>query len=161
MLDNTPLAYPVLLTKLGFSHMGRRRVVSYAYRIYATRTRRASVLQTNRRVGVSFCNISVEIMASSVPDVFGEFIDDLTFTSDEEDFLLFDFVRSRKRRAHWIHPYIANNYKKRLFVAARELSENDNKFRSFYRMRKDTFTILRNILGPIGKEMFRLGSLIL
>lgn len=35
-----------------------------------------------------------------------------------------------------------------MFVAARELQENDEKFQSFYRMSKETYMLLVNIVRP-------------
>lgn len=74
-------------------------------------------------------------------------------SSDEEDLLLLNYLRSRKRkqkykRKFWVHPYIRKNIGKRLFIAAKELSVDDSKFQSFYRMSKNTFKELVLIVGP-------------
>lgn len=65
-------------------------------------------------------------------------------SSDEEELLLLNYLRFRKRkqkckRKFWVHPYIRKNSGKRLFIATKELSQNDSKFQSFYRMSKNTF----------------------
>ncbi|KAG8264467.1 hypothetical protein J6590_011758 [Homalodisca vitripennis] len=46
------------------------------------------------------------------------------------------------------HPYLSNNVKSRLFVAAREMCQLDRKFQSFYRMTKDSFLELTRLVGP-------------
>ena len=50
---------------------------------------------------------------------------------DEED------ICRRFRRVqmeYWVHPYLEKNTKSRLFLAAKELSQTDRKFITFYRM---------------------------
>lgn len=75
-------------------------------------------------------------------------------SSDEEDVILYYYVRRRRlrqkqKRRFWVHPYIQRNLSSRLFIAARELSENDTKFQSVYRMGKRTFEQLVEITSPI------------
>ena len=73
-------------------------------------------------------------------------------SSDEEDLLLLTYLRCRKKKKKhskfWVHPYIYKNFNRRLFIAAKELSEDDSKFQTFYRMSKNTFTDLVLIVGP-------------
>lgn len=73
-------------------------------------------------------------------------------SSDDEDVIAaYNFIRRRRhrRRLYWLHPYIERNVNCRLFVAARELSEDDSYFQSFYRMTKNTYRTLVNIVGPL------------
>lgn len=75
--------------------------------------------------------------------------------SDEEDVVNYYQYRTRRRaqREHWVHPYLSKNVKSRLFVAARELSQSDRKFKSFYRMTKGSFLELTRLTGPSLKKM--------
>lgn len=94
--------------------------------------------QTNHCVHVSFYT---SVKTLEVLD-----IENLTFSSDKEDFLLFGFVRNRKRRVYWIVPNIGNNYRKRMFLDT-ILKMIHAKMISFYVMGKETFTILNINLG--------------
>jgi hypothetical protein len=49
------------------------------------------------------------------------------------------FINRKKRREHWVHPYIKINFNIRVFIAAKELSQDDRKFKLFYRMSKESF----------------------
>lgn len=73
-------------------------------------------------------------------------------SSDEEDLLLLNYLHHRKKkkkhRKFWVHPYIHKNINRRLFIAVKELSEDDSKFQTFYRMSKNTFNDLVLIVGP-------------
>ncbi|KAG8279226.1 hypothetical protein J6590_004033 [Homalodisca vitripennis] len=75
--------------------------------------------------------------------------------SDEEDVVNYYLYRRwrRTQREHWVHPYLRNNVNSRLFVAARELSQSDRKFKSFYRMTKDSFLELTRLVGPSLEKM--------
>lgn len=72
-------------------------------------------------------------------------------SSDDEVIIAYNFIRRRRnwRRKYWIHPYIERNINCRLFVAARELSEDDSVFQSFYRMTKHTYQNLVSTIGPL------------
>ena len=74
-------------------------------------------------------------------------------SSEEEDLflLLLNKYRKKKRtkRRFWVHPYLQNNHDKRLYLAAKEMDECDEKFKSFYRMRKATFSELLEVVGPL------------
>jgi hypothetical protein len=49
------------------------------------------------------------------------------------------FMNRKKRRAHWVHPYIKINVNRRAFIAAKELPQDDKKLQLFYRMSKEWF----------------------
>ncbi|XP_067636573.1 putative nuclease HARBI1 [Eurosta solidaginis] len=75
----------------------------------------------------------------------------------DEELVLLNFLRRRKekkaKRKYWAHPYIQKNVNCRLFVCAKELSHDDIKFRTFYRMSKATFKDLVMLVGAsIQKE---------
>ena len=74
-------------------------------------------------------------------------------SSEEEDVFLCYVNKYRKRkrakRRFWVHPYLKNNNDKRLFIAAKQMTESDDKFRSFYRMSKATFNELLQIVAPL------------
>lgn len=72
--------------------------------------------------------------------------------SSDEDIILYNYYRKRrnrqKKRRYWIHPYIEKNIKCRAFVAAKELQETDAKFLAFYRMSKESYIHLVQLLVP-------------
>ncbi|KAF2902871.1 hypothetical protein ILUMI_03313 [Ignelater luminosus] len=74
-------------------------------------------------------------------------------SSDEDEVVLFyNYIRRRRRRTRkqfWIYPYIETNVNRRLFIAAQELSEDEAKFQTFYRMRKQTLQELVEIVSPL------------
>lgn len=71
-------------------------------------------------------------------------------TSSDEDVLVCYFYRRlrKKRKQYWRHPYIERNINCRLFVAAKELSQDDAKFQCMYRMTKKTYQKLLNRIAP-------------
>lgn len=72
-------------------------------------------------------------------------------SSEEEMLNLYQYIRSRRRRnsrKYWIHPYIQRNLRCRLFIAAKELQESDAKFLAFYRMSKESYITLVEIITP-------------
>ena len=75
-------------------------------------------------------------------------------SSEEEDLfvLVLNKYRKKKRtkqRRFWVHAYLQNNHDKRLSLAAKEIYECDEKFKSFYRLRKATFSELLEVVGPL------------
>jgi hypothetical protein len=59
-------------------------------------------------------------------------------SSDEEDIIaMWWFMNRKKRRAHWVYPYIKRSFNRTVFITAKELSHDDRKFQSFYRTSKD------------------------
>lgn len=48
----------------------------------------------------------------------------------------------------WVHPYIERNIHCRLFVATKELQDSDKKFLAFYRMSKECYNALVEIVAP-------------
>ena len=78
----------------------------------------------------------------------------MSSSDDESVIVAYNFIRKRRqrRRLYWVHPYIEKNINCRLFVAARELSEDDSYFQSFYRMSKNTYGALLSIVGPLNQK---------
>lgn len=68
--------------------------------------------------------------------------------SDEDVVLYYYYRRRRRQRRFWVHPYIEKNINCRLFVAAKELEHSDSKFRALYRMSKESYLELINIVSP-------------
>jgi hypothetical protein len=61
-------------------------------------------------------------------------------SSDEEYITaIWWFMNRKKRRAHWVYPYIKRSFNRTVFIAAKELSHDDRKFQSFYRTSKESF----------------------
>jgi len=72
-------------------------------------------------------------------------------SSDEEMMIAYYYYhtkRYRKRRRFWVHLYIERNFHHRLFVAAQELNLSDAKFLCFYRMSKDSYLPLVQLISP-------------
>ncbi|KAG5876820.1 hypothetical protein JTB14_014150 [Gonioctena quinquepunctata] len=79
----------------------------------------------------------------------------MSSSSDEEDaviFYMYHRMKKRKQRV-WVHPYIERNFHCRLFVAAKELQESDKKFLAFYRMSKESYIALVEIVAPAIQHM--------
>lgn len=73
----------------------------------------------------------------------------MSSSSDDDILACYVYLRLRKKRKrYWRHPYIENNINCRLFVAAKELSHDDTKFLSMYRMSKETYQQLLNHIAP-------------
>ena len=72
-------------------------------------------------------------------------------SSDEDMLYLYRYTKARRRRnrrKYWVHPYNERNLQCRLFVAAKELQESDAKFLAFYRMSKESYMALTEIITP-------------
>lgn len=82
----------------------------------------------------------------------------MSSSSDEDILACYIYNRLRKKRKrYWRHPYIEENINCRLFVAAKELVQDDEKFLSMYRMKKETYQQLLNSIAPaITKQNTRL-----
>lgn len=73
-------------------------------------------------------------------------------SSSDEDIILYYYNRKRRNRRkkmrYWVHPYIEKNIHCRAFVAAKELQQTDAKFLAFYRMSKESYIHLVQLLVP-------------
>jgi hypothetical protein len=70
-------------------------------------------------------------------------------SSDEEDIIVICwFVNDKKIISHWLYPYIETNFTRTAFIAAKELSEDDRIFQSFYWISKDIFAEVVRVVGP-------------
>ena len=58
------------------------------------------------------------------------------------------YLRRRKKKQYWLCPYIQRNINCRLFVAAKGLTEPDEKFQCMYRMTKVMFHELVMVISP-------------
>ena len=77
----------------------------------------------------------------------------MSSSSDEKDIVMYFWYTRLQRRKHWVHPYIESNVHCRLLVAAREPQETDAEFVAFYRMSKESYNALVEIISPaIHKE---------
>ena len=58
--------------------------------------------------------------------------------------------RRRKRKRYWIHPYLKDNVEAHsVYVVAKQLKLDEEKFQLFYRMRKETFCHLVTTVSPL------------
>jgi hypothetical protein len=70
-------------------------------------------------------------------------------SSEEDAITCYIYLRLRKKRKkHWLHPYIAKNINSRLFVAAQQLPQDDAKFQAMYKMSKQTYHELLCLIAP-------------
>jgi hypothetical protein len=78
-------------------------------------------------------------------------------SSDNEDIIaMWWFMKRRKTRAYWVHPYIKRHFNGRAFIVATELSHDDRKFQLFYRISKESFAEIVRVVGPaISKDTNR------
>ncbi|XP_050313273.1 uncharacterized protein LOC126748227 [Anthonomus grandis grandis] len=70
-------------------------------------------------------------------------------SSEDEDVLALVHLNNIKRRRYWVHPlWKKKNKKYGSFNVFKELNQYPERFQSFYRMSKDCFTRLLNIIKP-------------
>jgi hypothetical protein len=53
-----------------------------------------------------------------------------------------------KKKRCWVYSYLEKNIRCRLFVAAKELQQTDTKFIAFYRMSKQCYKDLVQLIAP-------------
>lgn len=58
------------------------------------------------------------------------------------------YKKKKKERKYWVTPYISNNINRGAFVCAKELGYDEDKFKSFYRMSKESFRLLVQFVRP-------------
>ena len=77
-------------------------------------------------------------------------IDVVDMESDDEDIILLWWPRRRRerrrRRRFWIHPLIKSAQS--IYIVARELIRDPDKFPFYKKMKKETFDILLHLVGP-------------
>jgi hypothetical protein len=59
--------------------------------------------------------------------------------------------RKRKRqekRKHWVHPFFRDNLNSGAYIVSKELKQDPNLFKSFYRMSVESFSLLVDLVGP-------------
>jgi len=74
-----------------------------------------------------------------------------TDSSDEEIMVMYHYLRNKEKKRkmrYWVHPYLEKNIHCRLFVATKELQQTDSKFIAFYRMSKDSYMNLVQLITP-------------
>jgi len=70
-------------------------------------------------------------------------------SSDDSVIVMWSYLKSKKKkRKFWIHPYLANNINRNEYVSSRELLLHPERIKSFYRMSKESFSELCNLLEP-------------
>jgi len=75
---------------------------------------------------------------------------DVDSDSSEEEVITayYYYRRNKKNRRFWVRPYLEKNFHHRLFIAARELNLSETKFLCFYRMSKESYLYLVNLISP-------------
>jgi hypothetical protein len=71
-------------------------------------------------------------------------------SKEDDDVTMYWYLRrnTAKRRKWWMHPCIKNNRNQNVFVAAKELLKDGQKFHSFYRMSKESFLEIDEKVRP-------------
>jgi hypothetical protein len=63
------------------------------------------------------------------------------------------WLRRRKKsgnekRKHWVHPFFRDNLSSGACIVSKELNQDPELFKSFYRMSIESFSLLVDIIGP-------------
>jgi hypothetical protein len=56
--------------------------------------------------------------------------------------------RRQEKRKHWVHPFFHDNLNSRAYIVSKELNQDPELFKSFYRMSIESFSLLVDLLGP-------------
>jgi hypothetical protein len=63
------------------------------------------------------------------------------------------WLRRRKKRGnekikHWVYPFFCDNLSSGAYIVSKELNQDPELFKSFYRMNTESFSLLVDIIGP-------------
>jgi hypothetical protein len=56
--------------------------------------------------------------------------------------------RRQEIRKHWVHPFFHNNLNSGAYIVSKELNQDPELSKSFYRMSVESFSLLSDLLGP-------------
>jgi hypothetical protein len=57
-------------------------------------------------------------------------------------------VRREETGKHWVHPFFRDNRSSGAYIVSKEINQDPELFRSFYRMSIESFSLLVDIIGP-------------
>lgn len=78
-------------------------------------------------------------------------VSEMSSSSDEDIAAAYLLVKRRKKKTYrnfWVNPFYTINLRHSSYIVAQELNNDSVKFHGFYRMSKDTFKILAELLKP-------------
>jgi hypothetical protein len=58
--------------------------------------------------------------------------------------------RGNEKRKHWVHPLFSDNLTSSAYIVSKELNQDPELFKSFYRMSIESFPLLVDIIGQQG-----------
>jgi hypothetical protein len=56
--------------------------------------------------------------------------------------------RGQGKREHWVHPFLRDNLSSDASIVSKELNQDPELFKSFYRMNIESFSLLVDLVGP-------------
>jgi hypothetical protein len=56
--------------------------------------------------------------------------------------------RGNGKRKHWVHPFFRDNLSSGAYIVSKELNQDPELFKSFYRMSIESFSLLVDIIEP-------------
>jgi hypothetical protein len=56
--------------------------------------------------------------------------------------------KRRQERKHWVHPFFRNNLNSGAYIVSKEIGQDPELFKSFYRMSTESFSLLVDLVGP-------------
>jgi hypothetical protein len=56
--------------------------------------------------------------------------------------------RGNQKRQHCVHPFFCDNLRSGAYIVSKEVNQDSELFKSFYRMSIDSFSLLANFIGP-------------
>jgi hypothetical protein len=56
--------------------------------------------------------------------------------------------RKQAKRKHWVYPFFHNNLNSGAHIVLKELNQDPELFRSFYRVSNESFSLLEALVGP-------------
>lgn len=73
----------------------------------------------------------------------------MSSSPDEDDFMMWQLLRRNRRKLrYWVQPYYDGCYTKGNFEVAKQLVDEVEKFKSYYRLLLITFNFLLELVGP-------------
>jgi hypothetical protein len=64
--------------------------------------------------------------------------------------------RRQKKRKHWVHSFFHNNLNSGAYIVSKELNQDPESFKSFYRMSTESFSLLMDLVGPKFEEKIQI-----
>jgi hypothetical protein len=56
--------------------------------------------------------------------------------------------RRQDKRKHWVHPFFRDNLNSGAYMVWKELNQDPELFKTFYRMSNESFSLFVDLVGP-------------